>query len=101
LETWLTRFAAGAGSTYMWHLMGDGMLRTWIDTGDWIEWICPLEAQTTLDYGLPYPRTTDPARRQLREKDRWRLMVAADNSPTWMLEPALRARLMRICGLHT
>jgi hypothetical protein len=100
LETWLTQFAAGAGPLYVWDMIGDGMLRTWIETGEWVEWLCPLEAQITLDYGLPFPRTPDATQPRLGRKDRRRVIAAADNGPAWMLEPALRQRLLRLCGLH-
>jgi hypothetical protein len=100
LETWLTQFAAGAGPTYVWGLLGNGMLRTWLDTGEEAGWECPLLAQTTLDYGQLFPPADHLMLWQLAKEDRWRVIAAADNGPAWMLIPELRQRLLRLCGLH-
>jgi hypothetical protein len=99
LEDFCTRFAAGAGSQWAWYLRTDtGALRTVL--GDATH--CPLTAQYHYETGLTLSLT---ARRLFfnlvgySEGVRFPVMEAADNAHGETYQ-ALRARLLRICGLH-
>ncbi len=52
---WLTRFAAGAGTLFDWHLSPDGVLLT--DSEGWQAstlYMCPVSAEATLETGTFY-----------------------------------------------
>jgi hypothetical protein len=110
IDTWLTRFAAGAGSTYVWALFP--MLSY---QGDRTEWhlraegaipgghtdLCPIAAEATLETGRLYRTCVwrEAAEQQgiLQDGAAKAIMMAADND--MQSDPGIRQRLLRICGL--
>lgn len=110
METWLTRFAAGAGSTYQWqlrpytHLDGSVVyeLRAVTykqDTG--ICYMCPISAQATLESGFVLSASAWYKAMRMQGIGRAgvadEILRAADDSIE--ATPSIRQRLLRICGL--
>jgi len=109
LETWLTRFAAGAGTLFEWHIIDapshlhdacPAQLRAVVYSPideDYTS-LCPISAQATLDVGYMYHTAAwmNAAIRQgLDRIDAAGVTDAADEVKGH--DPALRARLLRIC----
>lgn len=105
LETWITRFAAGAGSQYQWQLTRRGhfaMLRAQV--GEEVEDdkpVCPLTAEDlyeTSNLTTDASWWVDASQRQGLGIDHARAVVkAADGHED--ADPDIRTRLLRICGL--
>lgn len=97
LDTWCTRFAAGAGSQYVWYLSRTGTIRA--NCGR-VGIMCPLTAESNIETGKFYGawRALWAGYRQgLVQSASEVIMDAADNYKG--ADQALRARLLRICGL--
>jgi hypothetical protein len=109
LETWLTRFAAGAGTLFEWQLDESRIVARLIaDPNEaslmFEEDMCPITAQATLETGELYPSLSfaEAAEQQgLSDKDMNTIISVADYS--WRLDlykVRLRARLLHICHLE-
>jgi len=105
IDTWLARFAAGAGSQYTWHLVGvinehgriESMLRAMLPTGE----MCPLTAQATYEEGTIYQveQWRMVGASQGLEAYWWRRIIAIAADDDDAADPDVRARLLRICGM--
>lgn len=112
VDAWLDRFAAGAGPAYVWTWLPyviDGRIRHQLralltET----QCLCPISAEATFETGRMYLVTEwraaarqqglgalPPPGERWRQEDRFLLMDAADDDPG--CDPAIRARLARIC----
>jgi len=106
LETWLTRFAAGAGTLLQWHLVLCGTYRRsrWAlraslrpEGGA----LCPISAQATIEGGTIFTAFEHSAAAEaqgLSERVHYTLVEAADDDV--LHDAALRARLLRICRIE-
>lgn len=102
LDTWCTRFAAGAGTEYLWQLTSRGILRA-VFRMDEVYFTCPIGAQYMLETGvLTTPQITQAllVSHGLSLDDAHAIATAADvRSPSSSVVQALRTRLLRICRL--
>jgi hypothetical protein len=108
LETWLTRFAAGAATAFQWRLdagriVAESSEEDPLVYGD----MCPISAQATLETGKVYLAEDAPEARQqqgLSSAEANALMDAADYRAAHFIggpsHARLRARLLRICHLE-
>lgn len=113
LESFLTRFAAGAGSQYRWGFLVESAeaheeksrrsLRTYVETPrGLLQEMCPISAQATYEFGCIY-QTSDTRGAVKQQKLAWpwlanAIIRAADEDID--MDPEIRTRLLRICGLQ-
>ena len=107
IDTWLTRFAAGAGSAYRWQLMPVSDIRGRIEhlvravlPHDVA--LCSISAQATYETGHIYPVSRWRAAAVQQEitdyGNHYVIERAADDDGE--ADPEVRPRLLRICGLR-
>lgn len=113
IDTWLTRFAAGAGTLLVWEMMPGNVLRARIEEDTrGLDRFCPLTAEWMIEYGRAEfvgAAMTLGQRQGLREYEADMLIGAAD--ALWQYSgthptrygatcAAIRRRLLHICHLE-
>jgi len=100
VEQWLTRFAAGAGTVFVWTVTREGYLVSISGGGAWAYQgrLCPVSAQATLDSGTYYARSwaREAALQQRLSVGAMHALFDAADDPA---ETAIRPRLLHMCRL--
>lgn len=111
LDHWLTRFAAGAGSQYVWKLYDTlytntihrELLTYTSSPRNFFEKMCPLTAQATYEFGAVFPSKEWwlAAKKQGLTKKQAIIIGCAAVGSSLAIPPIheVRARLLRICGV--